>query len=266
MWPWAPWRPWWDCTPNIICGATQDCGAPGTLILGEDVADTHWDIANPFEVVLTANEAACCARSACPNGPCPEGECLVVSDICGIIVDHISGNPGVADAPELGLAYPGAVAPGAAAWAGDRPFAGTVNVDYAHHGQGSITTRSSTRRTPAPRPRGPPYHRRRRRTSPISTSTPSRYLPRRPLPVRGHVGPQRLLMSREYYETITPSWNPADDFWLDDLLVVIDSTQIPAGDGTYSFCSSAGKSTDPGTSSTPRCCRSAERRPTTAGC
>jgi hypothetical protein len=138
IWPWWPWWPWWDCTPDIIFKVTQDCLAPGTVILDEGVGDARWNIPNPLNVTLVANDNACC-RPVCPNPPCEEGDCLVLERVCGAPITNIGGNPGAPAAP-AGYLNPGATAPGAPEYSGDRPFAenvwveknfgDTLNVDY----------------------------------------------------------------------------------------------------------------------------------------
>lgn len=126
IWPWWPWWPWWDCAPDVIFKVTQDCVTRGEVILEETVASTRWNISNPLNVVLVANEKACC-RPLCPQPPCEEGECLVIDGVCGIPIDQIGGNLNAAAWP-AGYAYPGAVAPGSATYNGDRPFAETITV------------------------------------------------------------------------------------------------------------------------------------------
>lgn len=138
IWPWWPWFPWWDCTPDIIFKVTQDCVVPGAVIVNETIFNTRWDIPNPLNVTLVANQNACC-RTTCPEPPCVDGECLVITQVCGEPIDDIGGNIGAPVAP-VGYLHPGAVAPGVPAYNGDRPFAGTIpvvknfgamlNVDY----------------------------------------------------------------------------------------------------------------------------------------
>jgi hypothetical protein len=127
IWPWWRWQPWWDCTPDIIFQVTQDCLAPGTVILDEGVGDTRWNIPNPLDVTLVANDQACC-RPVCPDQPCEDEDCLVLERVCWAPITEIGGNPGAPPAPE-GYLHPGAIAPGTADWSGDRPFAKNVWVE-----------------------------------------------------------------------------------------------------------------------------------------
>lgn len=127
IWPWYPWWPWWDCTPDIIFKVTQDCRVPGAVIVDEGVGDTRWNVSDPLEVTLVANDQACCRRPDCDDPPCEDGECLVIVNVCGDAIDDIGGNLGAPAAPE-GYLYPGAVAPGSADYNGDRPYGGAVNV------------------------------------------------------------------------------------------------------------------------------------------
>ena len=118
IWPWCPWWPWWDCTPDIIFRVTQDCHFPGAVILDEGVGATRWDIPNPLDVTLVANDLACC-RSTCPDPPCPAGDCIDFSSVCSdtfLAIDSIGGNLGAPAGPD-GYQVPA-----------DRPFAGTIPV------------------------------------------------------------------------------------------------------------------------------------------
>jgi hypothetical protein len=126
IWPWYPWYPWWDCTPDIIFKVTQDCEQPDTVIVDEDIGDTRWNIPNPLDVTLVANELACC-RTNCQDPPCDEGECLVFARVCQYPITAVGGNTGADPAPQ-GYARPNAVTSGTAAYNGDRPFGGVVNV------------------------------------------------------------------------------------------------------------------------------------------
>lgn len=117
VWPWVQWQPWWDCTPDIIFEATQS----GDVVLDEGIDDTRWDIANPEDVILTANEEARCIQPPCwpQDPPCPGGECTLVTSVCGVDIEQIGGNLGAGATPEdlEGYKLPG-----------DCPFAGTVNL------------------------------------------------------------------------------------------------------------------------------------------
>jgi hypothetical protein len=127
IWPWWPWRPWWDCTPDIIFQVTQDCLAPGTVIVDEGAGDTRWNIPNPLDVTLVANDQACC-RPICPDPPCEDEDCLVLTRVCWAPITSIGGNPGAPLDP-AGYLNPGATIPGTIDYSGDRPFAGNVWVE-----------------------------------------------------------------------------------------------------------------------------------------
>ncbi len=118
LWPWWPWQPWWDCTPDIIFKVHQRCQGEDRLIVDEGFFDVRWDIPTNLSVTLTATNEACCIHEPPP----PEGNCMVISQVCDDVIDHIGGNPGAALAP-VGYLNPGAVAT-----YGDRPFAGNVPI------------------------------------------------------------------------------------------------------------------------------------------
>ncbi len=120
IWPWAPWHPWWDCTPDIIFKATQDCGQGEVLVLDEDCSEARWNIPTTLDVSLVSTSEACCARPRDPR--CPEGECIVLSHICDDLVAQIGGNVGAAATPE-GYRNPNAIA----TW-GDRPYSGVIPI------------------------------------------------------------------------------------------------------------------------------------------
>ena len=113
LWPWWPWTPWFDCAPDLIFRATQDCGERGTVILDESVFQVRRDATSPLNVTLTANSQACCVPP-----PTPGADCLVLDQVCSSLTSSIGGNLGAAASP-AGYAYPGTQ---------DRPFAGTINV------------------------------------------------------------------------------------------------------------------------------------------
>ncbi|MFN0191927.1 MAG: carboxypeptidase-like regulatory domain-containing protein [Aestuariivirga sp.] len=127
IWPWTPWHPWRDCTPDVIFRVTQDCAAPGTVIYEENVTQTRWDIPTSLNVTLIANDKACCRR-ICNDPPCEDGECMVITRVCGVPINEIGGNMGAPASP-AGYYRPGAVAPGSTSADGDRPFSETVTVE-----------------------------------------------------------------------------------------------------------------------------------------
>jgi hypothetical protein len=118
LWPWRPWWPWWDCTPDIIFRVTQNCQGQEKVIVDETCWDTRWDIPTTLNLTLVANDQACCIQ----DPPPPPGECMVISQVCGTLVNNIGGNPGALSAP-AGYANPGWVAS-----LGDRPYAGGVDI------------------------------------------------------------------------------------------------------------------------------------------
>jgi hypothetical protein len=122
LWPWFPWQPWFDCSPDIIFRVTQDCGAPGTVIVNETVWNTRFDIPTNLNVTLIANDKACCR----PVPVDPHETCALVMDACGIPVNQIGDNPPAAPphaySALAGYAYPGSQ---------DRPFGGSVQIEGA---------------------------------------------------------------------------------------------------------------------------------------
>ncbi len=130
IWPWYRWQPWWDCTPDIIFRATQSCDGQERVIVSEPIWQARWDIAQQSQVTLVSSQEACCIHSP----PQPHGNCLLISDVCGDVVDNIGGNLGAAAAP-LGYLSPGVAGP-----FGERPYAGAprisglfgtgTNIDY----------------------------------------------------------------------------------------------------------------------------------------
>ncbi len=120
IWPWAPWHPWADCTPDIIFQARQDCGQGEVVVLDEDCSDARWNIPTVLDVSLVSTSEACCAS---PRDPvCEEGECVVLTHLCNDLVATIGGNTGAAPSP-VGYRHPGVMASH-----GDRPYAGVVPV------------------------------------------------------------------------------------------------------------------------------------------
>lgn len=228
VWPWYPWRPWWDCTPDIIFEATQD----GTTVLEEDIGDTRWNISNPSDVVLTANDEAQC-RGDCREPPCTGGECLVVTRICNATIDQVGGNLGAQASPE-GYLRPDAVTPGTAAHNGDRPFAGTVtlwrnsgtleDVDYLE-----VEYDDGTGWAPVPNDGVEDFVRRYFDPPTSFVNVPFKFDT-----IDGHY----VVETREHYEAASGlTWDApgSDRFWLSnrDLLVPLDSQAFP--DGTYRF-------------------------------
>jgi hypothetical protein len=123
IWPWWPWQPWFDCNPDLIFRATQDCHEAGTVVLSEGFFDTRWDVPTTLDVTLVANDRACCAHEPDPQ---PPGNCLNFTTVCNVHpadqIDKIGGNFG-APATPAGYKNPGLVAID-----GDRPFAGAIDI------------------------------------------------------------------------------------------------------------------------------------------
>lgn len=238
VWPWAPWSPWWDCAPDVIFTVTQTCGAPNTVILDEGVGETRYNIGQSTDVVLVANELACC-RTICDDGPCFEGHCIDIAQICDQTLDTIGGNPGAPAGP-VGYLHPGAVTPANLSDA-DRPFAGTVNVECAnimvdvdyyaieHRVHGSATW--------LPLPPGAAVGFVRRWSTPLPTPH-SDYVafPFVDRTVTAPVaGTANVVESREHWEATTglPLGGYWDVNWF--LVAPLDSTKIGPGHGTYDF-------------------------------
>jgi hypothetical protein len=237
IWPWWPWWPWRDCAPDVIFKVTQDCLTPGAVIVNETVADTRWNITSPLEVTLTAKDSACCIHT-CPNPPCQEGECVQVSQVCALPVNEIAGNLGAPAEPATlnGLYRPGAVAAGVPAWDGDRPFGGVVplvktgvtmlNVDYYE-----IEYLDGVSWVALPPGVAVGFYRRWIENVP---GFPVGDIAFNFTTISGH----QVVESREHFEAHggLGGWG-VTRYWLynDNLVVPIDSTKFPAGDGVYRF-------------------------------
>ena len=226
IWPWWPWWPWWDCTPDIIFKVTQDCVAPGTVIVDEGYGDTRWDIPDPLNVTLVANDLACCR----PKPPCHTGDCIEISSFCsdeGIALSQVAGNTG---APATPVGY--YISPAQ----GDRPFTGSIvvekandfsgvdyyGVEYWNAGVGDWTDLPAGAYEDFCRlrlhevfPFPTENHKFEWKARPDETAT-------------NHI----VVESREHFETANP-WSPS--FWMlgAHLVIPIDSTKFP--DGTYRF-------------------------------
>jgi hypothetical protein len=117
LWPWYPWAPWFDCAPDLLFRATQDCRQPGAVIVDESPWQTRWNAASPLDVTLVANGNACCV----PKQQTGE-ECLILTQVCDVLTADIGGNVGAPPAPS------GFANPGSSGAAGDRPFAGRIDI------------------------------------------------------------------------------------------------------------------------------------------
>ena len=119
LWPWAPWQPWWDCTPDLIVRATQRCGEEERVIVDEGWFDARWNAPAELDLTLTASDSACCVPG---DDGCLEGHCLALTQVCDVDADQVGGNPG-ADATPAGYARPNVIDNH-----GDAPFAGVVEI------------------------------------------------------------------------------------------------------------------------------------------
>ena len=104
-----PWWPHWDCKPDLIFKATQDCGEGEVVVYQEGCSDVRWDVPTELSgITLVANDQACCAP--CCSQP-PDDDCLVFQGVgCGgYPLPHIEqnmashlvgyGSPGTHDRP-----------------------------------------------------------------------------------------------------------------------------------------------------------------------
>lgn len=237
IWPWYPWHPWWDCTPDIIFRVTQDCATHVATIVDETVFDTRWNISNPLDVTLVANDQACC-RPICGQDPCDEGECIIIDRVCNAPIHDVGGNLG-APATPAGYLNPGPVP--VDTFGAHQPFGGIVpvyknpgdliNVDYLEF---EFSSDGGATWGPLPGDAGVKFSRlywdaiTSPPAVPVDFAFDSTLFP-------GHT----VLETREHRETaIGGTWDVpgADHFWLStnwDLLIAIASTKFD--DGTYHF-------------------------------
>lgn len=129
IWPWVPWHPWADCTPDIIFRATQDCGQGEVVVLDEDCGDARWNIPTTLNVSLVANSQACCAAPRPPE--CDEDGCIVLSHVCDDLVANIGGNVGAPAGAAPGYRSPSPAVPSQWAYGYDRPYGGRVPIKGA---------------------------------------------------------------------------------------------------------------------------------------
>ncbi|MBI2686881.1 MAG: carboxypeptidase regulatory-like domain-containing protein [Acidobacteria bacterium] len=121
LWPWYPWAPWLDCAPDIVFRVTQPCEGKDVVIVDENIFQTRWDIGTNLNVNLIANQEACCI----PPDNRPDGNCIVISTVCGSLINAIGGNtiPALPAAPTDGFLNPGLPTND-----GDRPYAGSITI------------------------------------------------------------------------------------------------------------------------------------------
>lgn len=225
IWPWYPWWPWWDCTPDIIFRVTQNCQFPGAVILDEGYADTRWDISDPLDVTLVANDLACCRSTP----PCVEGDCIDISSICSdeyLSIDSIAGNRGAVSATPAGYAP------------GDRPFSESIAVLKANTFVGvdyyEIEVWDPVGMTWGALPAGAAEDFCRHWLEPV----PIGPWPNGDVQFKWHVmsdgtDDHIVVESREHWEATVGL--PPDAFWTisEQLVVPLDSTKF--ADGTYKF-------------------------------
>ncbi len=124
IWPWYPWYPWRDCTPDIVFKVTQECDGEMKVLLDEGFDKTRPNISTTHHEHLHVGSEACCIDDT----PDPEGNCVNITHACNAPISTIGGNfvnPTTTVPLPAGYRYPGSVS---ASNAGDRPFAGTVNI------------------------------------------------------------------------------------------------------------------------------------------
>jgi hypothetical protein len=203
IWPWWPWYPWWDCTPDIIFRVTQNCHGQDTVIVDESFGDTRWDIPNPLNVTLVANDKACCT----PVINDPPGNCMVIDRVCSDHLNTIGGNAGAPAAP-LGYVNPGANA----VW-GDRPYAGGVRIE-GQFGLGATAdyyefewSTDNVHWNPMPPPAAGGFT--RYIFIPLATYVP---VPFNFVPIGG----RNVIESRRHYEATHPAAWGSTQFWTSD--------------------------------------------------
>ncbi len=142
IWPWFPWTPWLDCSPDIIFRVTQNCGGgQDKVIVNENFFQARWDIPTNLNVILKANDQACCIP---PNNPDPVGDCALITGVCGdpgIISGNIGGNSAHPAGPD-GYANPGSsdnpFSEGISIWGqlGTHPQTAYYEIEYKDHAAG----------------------------------------------------------------------------------------------------------------------------------
>jgi hypothetical protein len=226
--------PWWhrrDCSPDILFRVTQPCEGSVQVVYEEGYSQTRWNVPQTLNVVLEANQNACCLPDQ-PDPPC--GDCLAITQVGCTDIANIGIDPGP---PDLrGYAYPNTH---------DRPFGGRVGVkgefgedshpivdfyrvEYHKDGMspgtwidmGSIPSllRNISRRYHDPSAFSPPYQ-----SPPVDFG---------PMLVDGkHVYKTKYKFQRDSGKPSTFSW-----IWTNpDSLFGMNTNQLPEGDGLYTF-------------------------------
>jgi hypothetical protein len=237
IWPWYQWEPWWDCNPDIIFRATQNCNGADQVIVSETIFNTRFDIPTTLDVNLTANASACCVRTP-PNQP--PGNCVLLSGVCSDtnavdLISNIGGNIGAAPAP-IGYQNPGKVAAD-----GDRPYAGTLNL-FGQFGAGATADYYEVEYSDD---NGVNWH----SLPPGTVAAPARYYFGPPLfgepvfpPIRPTPSTQQTIAGRTFIETRTHfeanhgagTWG-FTHFWVSDWMEMADwiTSSTSFADGTY---------------------------------
>jgi len=139
-----PWNPIFDCKPDIVFRATQDCGDGEQIIYTESSAKTRWNIPTELEgIVLVADEDACCGPFCCTDPP--DGDCLAIHGVgcfTNYPIEQIEQAP---EDPLLGYAQPGS---------NDRPFGGTIAIRGVFGDGSQVDFYKPQRRRISPAPTG----------------------------------------------------------------------------------------------------------------
>ncbi len=118
LWPYVPIHPWLDCNPDVIFKVTQPCNGVQTVILDERAASTRQNIGVNTNVTLITGPNACCIEDEIP---CSGEDCLILTQVCGVLANQIGGNPA---SGITALEYEGYANP----HTNDSPFAGNITV------------------------------------------------------------------------------------------------------------------------------------------
>ncbi len=139
-----PWYPLLDCNPDILFSVTQDCGDGETVIYSEDTGATRWNVGDGLDnIVLVANEEACCSPFCCDDPP--DEDCLAVYGLgCTTAYPVEQIEQDVTD-PLAGYGMPGSM---------DRPFGGTIGIRGVFGDAGEIDYYKPQRRRITPSPTG----------------------------------------------------------------------------------------------------------------
>ena len=139
-----PWHPIFDCKPDIVFQATQDCGEGEEIIYTESSAQTRWNIPAELNgVVLVANENACCGPFCCSDPP--DGDCLAIHGVGCFTNYPIEQIEQVLTDPLVGYAQPGT---------NDRPFGGTIAIRGVFGDGSQVDFYKPQRRRISPAPTG----------------------------------------------------------------------------------------------------------------